>query len=102
MSDLSNIISVIVTGMSVIFAVMALVGAMRAGVLTRLRVGNIFELQATPQERQAAKALVEAARAGREEVPFETEQLALYYGRFWRNQRSASGSASSSHRLGSW
>ncbi len=80
-SELSNIISILVLGTSVIVAVLSIIGAMRAGVLTRLRVGNLLEIQATPQEREAAKALVAAASSTpRDEVPFETEQLALYYG----------------------
>jgi hypothetical protein len=53
---------------------------MRAGVLTRLRLGNLVDIQATPQEREVAKVLVEAAQKNREDIPFETEQLALYYG----------------------
>lgn len=80
-SELSNIVSILVAGASAIVAVLSIIGAMRAGVLTRLRVGNLVDIQATPQEREAAKALVAAAGgASREEVPFETEQLALYYG----------------------
>jgi hypothetical protein len=80
LSELSNVVSIFVTGFAVIFAIVAIIGAMRAGVLTRLRVGNLVDIQATPQEREAAKALVEAAKASHAEVPFETEQLALYYG----------------------
>jgi hypothetical protein len=80
MSELSNIVSVLVTGITVILAVLAIIGAMRAGVLTRLRLGNLLEIQATPQARELAKKFSEAAIGGREGVPFETEQLALYYG----------------------
>ena len=53
---------------------------MRAGVLTRLRLGNLVDIQGTPQERDEVHMLVEAARSSREDIPFETEQLALYYG----------------------
>jgi hypothetical protein len=76
-----RILIILVAGASVIIAVLSIIGAMRAGVLTRLRIGNLVDIRATPQEREAAQALV-AATAGaiRAGVPFETEQLALYYG----------------------
>jgi hypothetical protein len=78
--DLSNLVATITTAIAVIFAIVSIIGAMRAGVLTHLRLGNLIELKASPQERERARELVRAAQPGREDVPYETEQLALYYG----------------------
>lgn len=64
---------------AVALAVASLAGALKSGVLTRLRLGA-FEIEASPRERKEAAALIEAvARPESESVPFETEQLAQYY-----------------------
>lgn len=61
-------------------ALASIIGAMRAGVLKKLRLGA-FEMEVSPQEREQARAWVRAVSPDdRQDVPFETEQLALYYG----------------------
>lgn len=80
MSDLTNVISYVVAGVSFIFALFSVVGAFRSGVLRRLRLGSL-EIEATPKEREQVKALISAVNVAQgRNVPFETEQLALYYG----------------------
>jgi hypothetical protein len=78
--NFENAVGMVVAGISVVFAVSAIIGAMRAGVLTRLRLGNFLDIQTTQIERQEARAVAEALAHSQEAVPFETEQLARYYG----------------------
>ncbi len=68
-----------IAGLSVIVAIFAIIGAMRSGVLKRLRFGSI-EIEANPQEQEQIRALVRSVSNDSVSVPFETEQLALYYG----------------------
>jgi hypothetical protein len=79
MIDWQRVMEYGIIGVSVLAAVASLVGAMRAGVLKRFRLGSI-EIEATPQERERARELVRTVVPEAESVPFETEQLALYYG----------------------
>jgi len=79
MIDWQRVLETGIAGVSVLVAVASLVGAMRAGVLKRLRLGSI-QIEVTQQERERARELVRTVVTGAESVPFETEQLALYYG----------------------
>lgn len=64
---------------AVIVSVVSLFLALRSGVLRRIKLGA-FEIEATPKEKEQAKALIEmVASPTREQIPFETEQLAQYY-----------------------
>lgn len=77
--DPKELIAIVAGLVAVVTALFSIIGAMRAGVLRQLRVGSI-ELTASPQEREQAKAFVDSIKAtSQEDVPFETQQLALYY-----------------------
>jgi len=61
--------------------IFSIVGAVRSGVIRRLNFKfGPLEIEATPQERKAARDLIAAVtETPAEKVPFETEQIALYY-----------------------
>ena len=89
MDDLKSILPTFVAGVSILFAIFSIVGALRAGVLQRLRVGS-FEIEGSPRERDEARDLIAAvSKVPREDVPFETEQLARYYGQVLGQSRTA-------------
>ena len=77
--DFQKLIEVGITAISALVAVLSIVGAMKSGVLRRLQFGSIA-IEASPQEREQIRALVKSVSDDTEAVPFETEQLALYYG----------------------
>ncbi len=71
------IVSVTVAVSSLAFAIF---GAISSGAIKRSRFGS-FEIEATSQERKAAREFVASlTETAADQVPFETEQLALYYG----------------------
>ncbi len=78
LSNLKDIVAVVASSMAAVTAVAAIAAALRSGLLRRIRLGA-FEIEASPGETQQAKALIEAVVRPREDVPFETEQLAQYY-----------------------
>ncbi|MEQ3693875.1 MAG: hypothetical protein ABNH16_02995 [Thalassolituus sp.] len=63
---------------ALLLALFTVVSAFRSGALTRVRFGS-FEVQASPQDKKDAEALVNSVIATRDDVPYETEQLANYY-----------------------
>lgn len=65
---------------AIIFTVIVLFIALRSGVLRAIRFGS-FEIVASKQEREQARALINAVAipAEQKDIPFETEQLAQYY-----------------------
>ena len=74
--DFSEPITIILTLM---FLVVTLISAFRAGVLKKFTLGP-WELEASPADISDAKDLVEAAtRPLSDTIPFETDQLARYY-----------------------
>src|SRR3989338_6592543 len=76
---IKDLVAVIAAGIAGIVAILSIVGAMKAGVLRQLRIGS-FEIKASPQEREDVRELVASIRAATPgEIPFETQQLALYY-----------------------
>lgn len=77
--EFQKLIEVGVAGISIVVAMLSVAGAMRSGVLKRLKFGSL-EIEASPQEREQIRALVKSVSSDSEAVPFETEQLALYYG----------------------
>jgi len=74
-----EIIQIIIVSISVLAALSSVVGALKSGVLKRIRFGN-FELEATSEETKQAKAVIEKIQSSiKDDLPFETEQLAQYY-----------------------
>jgi hypothetical protein len=80
MSDLlSRVAEFTAATASILVALAIIVAGMRSGFLRRVRFGA-FEIEASPQERAQAKALVAAVTTpDAQPVAFETEQLAQYY-----------------------
>lgn len=75
----TDILQVAIASITVLIAFLSLVGALRAGVLRRVRFGSL-EIEATSEEKRQAQELVQGLQTSlREDVPFETEQLAQYY-----------------------
>ncbi len=72
-------IQIIVAGIAVSLTALSIVGAFRAGVLKKVRFGSL-EIVASPQEREQVRELVRSVSDPAGTLPFETEQLALYYG----------------------
>ena len=80
MSGIEDIVTGIVASVSVAAAIWGIVTAFRTGILKRVSIAG-FEFEATDQDRQKARELIKSIGGSRtEELPFETEQLALYYG----------------------
>ena len=67
-----------ITAIAFLGVVVSILGALKAGVLTRFKFGA-FELEAGLEDRRAVKEIIESAATSSEKVPFETEQLANYY-----------------------
>ena len=79
MSSFEEIIPGIAAAVSLGVAASAIAAALKSGVLKRLKLGA-FEFEASEQDREEVRRLIAAASQIREEeIPFETEQLALYY-----------------------
>lgn len=69
----------VITGIALLGAAFAIVAALNAGVLKKITLGP-FQIEAQKREfRDASDLLATAAVPGTEPLPFETEQLALYY-----------------------
>src|ERR1035441_1929553 len=83
---LQQFIAGAVASIAAAVAIAGLVAALRSGLLRRIRLGA-FEIEAGPREKQQAKALIEAVARPRENVPFETEQLAQYYSQVLAHSR---------------
>ena len=82
---MNEVVQQILAGVAGVIAVssliFAIVGAVRSGVIRRLnfKLGPL-EIEATPQERKAVRELIASVtETSAEKVPFETEQIALYY-----------------------
>ena len=83
----TEIFQILIASISILIALISLIGALKSGVLKRVRFGS-FELEATPEERQQAKALVEKIQTSiKENVSFETEQLRNIMPKYWHNQK---------------
>lgn len=78
MEILVNAIPDLVSVVSILIALFAVIGAFRSGALTRVKLGN-FEIQASKQDKIAAESLIKSATASGADIPYETEQLANYY-----------------------
>jgi hypothetical protein len=80
MSGVENIISGIIAAISLAFAIWGIGVAFKSGILKRVRIAG-FEFEASEYDREKARDLIGTLQGTRsEDVPFETEQLALYYG----------------------
>jgi len=79
MSSLQEIIPVITAAVSLGVAASAIAAALKSGILKRIKFGS-FEIEASQQDREEVRRLIAAVSHTKvEEIPFETEQLALYY-----------------------
>src|SRR6185437_1382935 len=83
---LKDYIAGITASVAIITAIAGLAAALRSGLLRRIRFGA-FEIEATLQDKKQARALIEAVARPREDVPFETEQLAQYYSQVLANSK---------------
>ena len=76
---LTRLSDVGIATLGVLVALVSVIGAIRAGVLKRIRFGSI-EIEASEVEKREVKELIRAvADEEGKRVPFETEQLANYY-----------------------
>jgi len=79
MSLNQEVIGSILAGVTASIAAASLYGALKAGVLKKIRLGG-FEIEANSTEvLELKRAFTEAAKSGTKDVPFEIEQLANYY-----------------------
>jgi hypothetical protein len=80
----------VLTGvLGVIVTALALFAAFRSGALQSLKFGPL-EMKAPAREREQVRALIQSvARPDAEPVPFETEQLAQYYGQVLAQSRTS-------------
>lgn len=67
-----------ITGIAVVFSVFALIGAFRSGALTKLKVGSL-EIASDSPESQRIRSAIEQTVTGKDDIPFEVEQLTNYY-----------------------
>lgn len=78
-TSIIEVVQIVAVAVAISLTAMVLVGAMKSGILRRIRFGA-FEIEASAKEKDEARALISAvAMPDREPVPFETEQLAQYY-----------------------
>jgi hypothetical protein len=77
--DIKELVAAIGASVSVAIAFTAIVGALKAGVLRKVRLGA-FEIEASPKDAQVfRKALELRGTEGAKDIPFEIEQLTNYY-----------------------
>lgn len=67
-----------VTGIAVVFTVFAVIGAFRSGALTKIRMGNL-EIATHNADAQRIRSTIEDSVTGKDDIPFEVEQLTNYY-----------------------
>ena len=80
LSDFYNAIQIGIISISVVSALIVIFAAVRSGVITEVRFGNIT-FRASAKDRRESQELMESIQAASQEgLPFETEQLAKYYG----------------------
>jgi hypothetical protein len=75
-----DLVGPIVAGIAAAAAGASILGAAKAGVLKKVRLGG-FEIEAATPEAQAFRQALEQSKRApeREDLPFEVEQLANYY-----------------------
>lgn len=79
-SSIYSILEYGVVGISVIVGLMVIVAAFRSGALTEIRFGN-FAFKASSKAKEEGREIFKSLQASSEkDLPFETEQLAKYYG----------------------
>lgn len=67
-----------ITGIAVVFSVFSLFGAFRSGALTKIRMGSL-EIAADNAETSRIRNTIEQSVTGKDDIPFEVEQLTNYY-----------------------
>jgi 20S proteasome alpha/beta subunit len=67
-----------ITGIAVVFSVFTLVGAFRSGALTKIKMGNL-EIASNNVENQNIRSAIENSVSGKDDIPYEVEQLTNYY-----------------------
>ena len=75
-----GILEYAVVGISVIAGLIVIIAAFRSGALAEVRFGS-FSFKASSKAKEEGQKLFESIKASSEkDLPFETEQLAKYYG----------------------
>lgn len=75
-----NLAQNITASLAVVVAVLSLGVAFKSGVLRKIKFGKI-EIEGTPIEKEQVQALIKSVvTPEKEPIPFETDQLAQYYG----------------------
>lgn len=79
LATLTRLSDVGIVTLGVVAALISVMGALRSGVLKRVRFGSI-EIEASEADRREVSELIRAATTSEpQKIPFETEQLASYY-----------------------
>jgi hypothetical protein len=73
-----ELVSQMITIIAFLVALVTLISAFKSGALTRVKFGSM-EVSASAKERSDAKVLINSIVHNKQEIPFETEQLANYY-----------------------
>ncbi len=76
--SLQDILGTIAVSIAVIATVASIVGAFKAGVLKRIRIGSL-EIEAPSEEARKLRDAMHAAVRPGKDIPFEIEQLTNYY-----------------------
>lgn len=79
LDNLYKVLQFAIVGGSVVAALIIILAAFRSGTITEIRFGNLF--RASSKARKESEQLFRSLKASSDqELPFETEQLARYYG----------------------
>ncbi len=76
--SLQDILGIIAISIAVIATAASITGALKAGVLKRIRIGSL-EIEAPSEEARKLRDALRAAVAPGKDIPFEIEQLTNYY-----------------------
>ena len=73
-----ELISQIITIITFLVTLVALISAFKSGALTKVKFGSM-EVSTSEKDMSDARVLIDAVSQNKQDVPFETEQLANYY-----------------------
>ncbi len=76
--SLQDLLGIIATAITVIATVASVLGALKAGVLRRIRIGSL-EIEAPSEEARKLQDAIRASVPAGKDIPFEIEQLTNYY-----------------------
>lgn len=80
LTDFYNVLQIGIISISVVAALIVIFAAVRSGAITEVRFGNITFRASAKEQRESQELLKSIQKASQEGLPFETEQLAKYYG----------------------